>query len=69
MEQLIDIKGVAALLGVSASTIKNWVREKGLPCIRISRRSVRYSQAAVMKWALEHGSTPLPPPLIIDGGE
>jgi predicted DNA-binding transcriptional regulator AlpA len=51
MEQLLDIKGVATLLNVSVSTVKTWLREKDLPCIRISKRSLRYTPADVIAWA------------------
>jgi predicted DNA-binding transcriptional regulator AlpA len=42
---------VAHLLGVSEQTLANWAWQgKGPPCVRFSRRCVRYSQEALESW-------------------
>ena len=48
---LLDENAVAARLGLSVRTLRNWrVRGVGPRFIRLSRRAVRYAQADVDAW-------------------
>ena len=46
LNKLLTAKDVAAILGVSHKR----VYELGIPCIRISSRSLRYQQSDVSAW-------------------
>ena len=41
---------VAAYFRVTKRTVTNWVRQLGLPCVKISRRTVRFKASAVREW-------------------
>jgi len=41
---------VAAYFRVTKRTVTNWVRQLGLPCVKISRRTVRFKASAVKQW-------------------
>jgi excisionase family DNA binding protein len=48
---LLDVKQVAQLLGVSASTVPNWVDEGAMPApVRIGRRLTRWNAAKLQRW-------------------
>ena len=47
---LLTSKEVAPLLGVGhPKTVERWVREKGLPCVRIGR-NLRFRHGDVLRW-------------------
>lgn len=48
MEPLLNLKEVAAILGVSERTVKR-LTAKGLPSVRVGR-AVRFVQADVFRW-------------------
>jgi excisionase family DNA binding protein len=49
-EQLLTSKEIAPLLGVShPKTVEKWVREKGLPCVRLGR-NLRFRLGDVLLW-------------------
>jgi len=50
MEQLLDIKQVAARLRVTERTINNWIKDKGLPSILIAGNTRRFDPDAVEDW-------------------
>ena len=41
---------VAAILNVKIATIRKWTSQGRIPCIRLSRRAVRYSEKAIQEW-------------------
>ena len=43
---------VAQYFRVTKRTITNWVKALGLPCVKISRRSVRFKASAIREWEL-----------------
>lgn len=45
--QLVATDEVARRFGVSVPTVRRWVRERRIPCIRVSRRVIRFDLAAV----------------------
>ena len=57
---LVDARAVARRFGVTRGTVRKWVRERRIPCIRASRRVVRFRidevEAAVAQPARENGS-------------
>lgn len=49
-DELLTSKQVAPLLGVTHhKTVERWVRERGLPCVRIGR-NLRFRQSDVLRW-------------------
>ena len=42
MSELVDTKTVAEHLGVTVETVRAWVRQNRIPCIRPSRRTIRF---------------------------
>ena len=50
-EALLTSKEIAPLVGVTHhKTIEKWVREKGLPCVRMGR-NLRFRASDVLRWA------------------
>lgn len=48
-EQLATAATVAQLFGVTPATVRRWVRERRVPCIRVSRRVLRFNLADIEK--------------------
>ena len=49
-ERLLTSKEIAPYLGLSHhKTVEKWVREKGLPCVRIGR-NLRFRLGDVLRW-------------------
>ncbi len=49
-EALLTSKEVAALVGVTHhKPVERWVRERGLPCVRIGR-NLRFRRGDVLRW-------------------
>ena len=49
-EALLTSKEIAPLVGVSHhKTVERWVREKGLPCVRLGR-NLRFRLGDVRRW-------------------
>ena len=49
-DELLTSKQLAPMLGVThPKTIERWVREKGLPCVRIGR-NLRFRLGDVLRW-------------------
>ena len=46
-DQFVDAEAVAKHFGVAIPTINRWVREGRIPCVRASRRIVRFRLAEV----------------------
>ena len=47
-DDVIDRPMLARRLGVADSTVEAWTREKRIPCLRPSRKVIRYSWSAVL---------------------
>jgi excisionase family DNA binding protein len=55
-EELLTSKDLAPLVGVThPKTVERWVREKGLPCVRIGR-SLRFRRGDVLRWLAQQES-------------
>ena len=46
-DELLDADGLAAALGVKASTVKRWAKTGRIPMVEISRKTRRFSLADV----------------------
>ncbi|HOK77386.1 MAG TPA: helix-turn-helix domain-containing protein [Verrucomicrobiota bacterium] len=51
---LIKKRDAARILGVCPRTIDNLIK-LGLPCIRLSRRAIRFYEADLLSWARSIG--------------
>jgi excisionase family DNA binding protein len=52
----MNIREAAAFLGVSCGTLYHWVAapQRGVPCVRLGRRCLRFRQSALERWIAEH---------------
>jgi PTS system nitrogen regulatory IIA component len=50
----ITVRQAATYLGVNESTIRSWIKERGLPVHRVSER-LHLNAIEVWEWAIEHG--------------
>ena len=48
---LVNAKDCGKVLDLSEKQILHLVRKKGLPCVYISRRTIRFDVDAVKKWS------------------
>jgi len=48
-DQFIDTEGVAQLAVVSPRTVQNWIAQKKIPVVRLSKRCVRFNRADVVR--------------------
>lgn len=53
MEQLVDTKTLAGMLDVKESTIRKWVFERRIPCVRVGGRLVRFRPSEIERWISE----------------
>jgi excisionase family DNA binding protein len=51
---LLSAYEVAETLGMSPEWVWKQVREGTLPCIRLSRRAIRFDPAEIEAWVQEH---------------
>lgn len=47
MERLLNVREVAACLGVSSARVYAWTRKGLIPSIRVGPMTIRYSEAAI----------------------
>jgi len=47
MEKLLNVKELAAALGVAPGSIYHWLSQNRLPVVRFSKRCVRFRQSDV----------------------
>jgi len=57
---LLTVKDVAQDLNVDTWTIYKWVRQKRLPCIKLSRKALRFEPAVIAKFKRLRTSGRLP---------
>jgi excisionase family DNA binding protein len=62
MEKLLTIRELAERLNIAEGTAYHWLSEGRLPCVRFSKRCVRFREADVMQMLDElstgHSETP-----------
>ncbi|MGD0089095.1 MAG: helix-turn-helix domain-containing protein [Planctomycetota bacterium] len=56
--ELLSARQLADHIGVSTGTILGWVEQRGLPSIRLSKRTIRFDPVAVEHWLREHHAEP-----------
>jgi excisionase family DNA binding protein len=54
MEQLLCIKKASARLDIKESTLRAWVFQRRIPCIRLGRL-VRFRESELEQWATGAG--------------
>jgi excisionase family DNA binding protein len=47
MEKLLNIRELAARLGISTGTAYQWLSQGRLPCVRFSARCVRFQESEI----------------------
>ena len=52
----ITVRDAAQYLGVSESTLREWIRDRGLPAHRVNERLL-LNAIEVWEWAVKHGVT------------
>jgi excisionase family DNA binding protein len=53
-ENYLDETGVAALLGVKRRTVRALRASKGLPCLKIANKILRFRRADIEDWILRY---------------
>ncbi|GIK18460.1 MAG: DNA-binding protein [Leptolyngbya sp. PLA2] len=54
---LVTTRELAAVLGVTADTIRGWVRSWRIPCLRVGQKTLRFDREAVLAAIRDgHGS-------------
>jgi excisionase family DNA binding protein len=56
-EKLMNVNEVAALLGLAPGTVYHLVSEKRLPCVRLSRRCLRFQPSAIEEYIRRRAQT------------
>lgn len=56
-QRFLTAQQVADTFGVKAGTVRGWVRDKRIPCIRLSQVSVRFDLAEVISALRSGGSS------------
>lgn len=54
-KRYLTIEEVGEMLQVSLKTIRNWIKTKELPVIKIGSQIMRFDSEAVDKWFKEQG--------------
>lgn len=55
-DRLLTTREVAERLGVTPETVLAWVERRGLPAIRLTSRAIRFGEAELDAWILEHAT-------------
>lgn len=56
--RLLTARELAALLGVTSSTVRRWARSGRVPCLRAGHRFIRFErEAALRALSMESGSS------------
>lgn len=45
---LVTTRELAAVLGVTADTIRGWARSGRIPCLRVGQKTLRFDRVAVL---------------------
>ena len=51
-DDMLDAEQLGRVLKLDRRTIYAMIHRDGLPCVRISRRAIRFEKRAVAKWLL-----------------
>jgi excisionase family DNA binding protein len=55
-ERLLTTRDVGERLGIAPDTVLRWVRERGLPAIRLSNRAIRFRPDALEHWLTQRST-------------
>lgn len=47
---LIDIHELSELTGIAVGTLYHWVSQRRIPCVKLSRRCLRFSVVGIREW-------------------
>ncbi len=50
VDRLLSAEEAARLLGVSAYTIRQWARERRIPCVPLGPKLKRFRLASLLRW-------------------
>lgn len=50
MEKLLTIDEVSEITKIKKSTLRAWVFQRRIPCVRIGGRLVRFQEGDIEKW-------------------
>lgn len=50
MGRLLTAQEVADWLNCELQTVRKWTSQGRIPCVKLSRRAVRFSEAAIKEW-------------------
>jgi predicted DNA-binding transcriptional regulator AlpA len=56
---LIDIHGLSRLTGISVGGLYHMVSERRIPCVKLSKRCLRFSLPAIREWLAAMGQPAL----------
>lgn len=51
---LLDAEQAAAILGVEVTTLREWVRQGRIPCIRLGPRATRWTRSILADFCAEN---------------
>jgi len=51
MQKLMTVDGVAQLLDVHPCTVRDWAAAGRIPCVRVTRKCLRFKPEDIMEWA------------------
>lgn len=60
MEELLSIKDVSRILNVRESTLRAWVFQRKIPCVRLGRL-VRFRERDLQQWINENQGVEIGP--------
>jgi excisionase family DNA binding protein len=52
--ELLDAEQAAAILGVKVTTLREWVRQGRIPCIRLGPRATRWTRSILADFCAEN---------------
>jgi len=55
-EHTLTPRNLAKRVGVSTPTVLRWIKEEGLPAIRVTKRTIRVNPRAVEQWLSERSA-------------
>ena len=66
--ELLSTNQLGRHIGVAPATILLWVKRRGLPCRRFSKRTIRFDPAEVDRWLAQQNAKATPDAATGKGG-
>lgn len=54
MGRLLTVDETAEMLGVAKQTLYNWVHQRRVPCVKVSRTKLSFDEDDLQKWLDAH---------------